>query len=183
MCRGTFDGPNEQPRITASLLHVSFQIGHELSLIIDTGADSTTLSGIDAVKMGLVPEQLDEMEMEYSEIDVSGVSSTTGYAIKEPFVLATEEHSTDLDRYSLHIELLNELIVVPTLSDSLLGRDILNRFNISYEFGMDEITFERRNFGKGLYISISGEEEMTDQLHDVVEPFENNENNDKGESS
>lgn len=83
MCRGTFDGPNEQPRITASLLHISLQIGHELSLIIDTGADSTTLSGIDAVKMGLVPEQLDEMEMEYSEIEVSGVSSTSGYAIKE----------------------------------------------------------------------------------------------------
>lgn len=169
MCRGRFNGPNEQPRITASVLDPGFRVGQELSFIFDTGADSTTLSGVDAAKMGLLPDDLDELDMEYEEIAISGVSDTTGYTIREPFLLATEEHSEELDRYSLHIELLQELTVVPTLSDSLLGRDIIHRFDVSYNVENGEVVMDRRSFGEGMYACLSGEDEIADHLHEVVD--------------
>lgn len=165
MCRGEFGGKEDRPITTASLINTSHQIGIELPFLIDTGADKTCLSGLDAVRAG-IPDLMDADELDYQEIPVEGVDTAKGYRLQEPFMLAFQEYSDTHEIWTLHLEFANELIVLPKSKQSLLGRDILDRFDISYSQTKGEVVMDRNDYSAGMYICISEEEEIAPQLRD-----------------
>lgn len=165
MCRGEFGGKEDRPTTTASLINPTHEVGIELPLLIDTGADKTCLSGLDAVRAG-IPDLMKADEIAYEEISVEGVDEAEGFRVQEPFILAFEEYSDTHEIWTLHLEFINELIILPKSKQSLLGRDILNRFDISYSPMDGEVVMDRNDYSGGMYICISEEEEIAPQLRE-----------------
>jgi len=163
MRSGEYDNTG-RPVITASVLFSEFQIGHEISFLIDTGADVTSLSGIDAAQAGLTPNNLGKSE--FKEIDISGVTDTTGWQLDRPTILAFEEYSETHDRYSLHIETLQEITILPKCRQSLLGRDFLDRFDVSFDAPAETVTLDRHDYAGGPYTCIPNDEEIAPDMRD-----------------
>lgn len=152
--------------IAGNVIAPTMDVGIEIPFLIDTGADTTCISGIDAAKAYLLPENLDDKGVDYEEITVQGVDETTAFQVNEPVMLAFEDHSEKLDQWSLHVELMDGIEILPKSPMSLLGRDILNRFDISYSTRDGEIEMQRRDFVEGVYLCMSMEEEIAPELRD-----------------
>jgi len=169
MCQGWYDGEYGQPVIDASVIIPAAAVGHEVSFLVDTGSDTTCLSGLDAVRAGLFERSSDDgpevaADLDYEEIQVQGVDETTAYEIETSVMLAFEEYDDDLDRWSLHIELLESVQVVPRSPRSLLGRDVLDRFEVTFSKRSERVDMQRRNFADGPYLCIGLDEEASPDL-------------------
>jgi len=163
---GEYDNAG-RPVITASVLLPEFEIGQEISFLIDTGADGTSLSGLDAVQAGLTPEHLGQSE--FDEVNISGVTDTTGWQLTHPTMLAFEAYSETHDRYSLHIETLPEISILPKCRQSLLGRDFLDRFDVSFNAPAETVTLNRHDYAGGPYTCIPNDEEIAPSMRDFEE--------------
>lgn len=151
-----------RPIISANVIVPEVSVGHEITFLIDTGADTTCLSGIDAVEAGLTPTNLgDEM---FDSRRVDGVTKTEALVLRETTLLGFEDYSEQRDRWSLHIELLDEIEVLPKCPRSLLGRDVLNRFDIEYSPADGNVEMERDSFAAGGYMCLSEDEKLGEDL-------------------
>lgn len=165
MCVGSYDSDYDRPVITANLIAPDVEIGQEVSFLIDTGSDSTCLAGLDAAQAGLTPEDLGD-RIEFEEEVVQGVTTAIELVVDHPFMLAFEEHDEDRDRYSLHIELLDGVCILPESPKSILGRDVLDRFDITFSPHAGRIEMARDDFSEGAYICQAFDEEMAPTLRD-----------------
>jgi len=150
MCRGYF--LNDKPTISALVRSKRFPKINPVRFLIDTGADNTALSLIDILRLGV----MNVSEISDNTIDVAGISGrTTAYIIEDDVELIFVDYSNRYSRFSVHIEILPKIYVIPTLPISILGRDFLNRFEISYNKLSNEIILKRNDFAEGLHYCFS----------------------------
>lgn len=166
MCVGSYNDDYGHPEISATAVVPTAPVGHEFDFLLDTGADSTCLSGIDAARAGLTPEHYGD-ELTFEEQAVQGVTETTATVLEEPVVLGFEEYSERHERWSLHLEILDGVTILPGSPKSLLGRDVLDRFETTFDAGSGTVEMERRQFASGSYICLTGESELSPDLRDV----------------
>jgi predicted aspartyl protease len=167
MCEGYYDGPHDRPMVKGILAYPQRDQAKEISFLIDTGADTTCISGLAAVSAGLTPEDL-PAEAPLEEKTVGGVAGeATAFHLDDPVLLAFREQSEAVAFDNLHVEVLDGIEIVPTLTESLLGRDVLNRFDLSFSHTSDAITLNRHMFGGGAHMNIPLDEDVMSTLDDL----------------
>ena len=108
--------------------------------LIDTGADRTCVSRHTASKVGISPSDYTR------QVTINGVTgSGKAGVVKDVDVALRDASSSSPD--VRHIEPLDEIFVYG--NDNLLGRDILDRFEINFSASNHEITMHRDDlYGK-----------------------------------
>lgn len=164
MCRANFSTDLQRPIVRASVVLPHCGIGKELPFLIDTGADTSCITSVHAMDMGLHPTQLDG-EIEVEEQVMQGVGGESkNHRIEEPLLLAFEERDEDRDRWSMHVEYLPGIEVSEGSPENLLGRDVLHKFTMEYDPGEGTIELERDNYAPGRYECMGKDEMMSEGL-------------------
>lgn len=123
MIIGRFGGTSQRPHIEARLAIPSLKLSGEISLILDTGADSTVLMPMDAVKLGV---DYGALKVPTQSTGIGGVS----HGFREQGVLTFRGSGGALYTYQISLILpapTSQIMAIP----SLLGRDILNRWGVN----------------------------------------------------
>lgn len=133
MLRGIFLEPYGRPYIEGRLIIPRLNIRTRLFLCIDTGADRSILMPFDSLDLGL----------DYQTLNAGSVISGIGGAgrnFAENALLAFSDGASDF-LYELDL-----LIAAPNPAinniPSILGRDILNRWRITYDYPARTLTFD-----------------------------------------
>ena len=137
MCLGYFKGG--RPKVDAILYSQNFKRPKSINFLVDTGADITTITLADALKLEI---DVHRVIAPNRRRDVEGVGGTTDvYPIEGTIGLTFLDYSSETDKISFHIEFLERINLVPKLSMSILGRDILDRFDIEISRVSERINF------------------------------------------
>jgi hypothetical protein len=124
MLRGRFEGTNDRPYLDGRLVIPRSNLKADISFLIDTGADTSALMPADARRLGI---DYATLTGERVSVGIGGVSRS----YTEPVLVAFSDPGKSLYVYQIDI-------VIPAPSPalfrlpSLLGRDILNRWSMSY---------------------------------------------------
>lgn len=129
MIAGYFE-TNGRPRVRGRLLLPRLGIGGSINFLIDTGAVSTVLHPGDGVRLGCPFDEL-LLPMEFE-----GVGGTHTY-YRETAVIAFDDSTTDVE-FRVELSIAKPHPAVYDL-DSLLGRDVLNRLRMEYDFPQDRL--------------------------------------------
>lgn len=138
MIEGRFGDTTGRPYISGRLILPRLRLSSNLSFLVDTGADGSVLMPADAMKMGVDFNQLGDSET---------VGGFTGNSVcyKEPALLAFFEQNRSLIRfYSIKAIIPSanpEIMHTPTI----LGRDVLDRWHMSYDPSKDSLSFTVRS--------------------------------------
>ena len=136
MLRGTFD-TDGRPYKEGRLLIPRLRIASKVSFLVDTGADSTTLLPADASRMGVKYEDL--IQGRHLMI---GIGGTAPYYTEESIVIFDDPANFYLYKIDLQIVAPDEHV---NRLPSLLGRDILNKWQMVYSPTDDSLTFQVKN--------------------------------------
>ena len=120
-----------------------------IPFIVDTGAEVTCLSGLDAERL--------QIETRYLEpaTDVIGVGGKCNAFRLDDIEIGLIDDITD-DRVRFHIEKVQSICVISSLKmNSLLGNDVLARFNISTDRQKKVAVLERIAAAPGEYRIVS----------------------------
>jgi hypothetical protein len=131
---GRFGNTSGCPYIEGRLLIPRFSIHGDFSSIVDTGADNTFLMPADAATMGLDYGRLENFD------DTAKGAGGPINSYKEP-AWAVFSDGTELFGYAFTLTILEyrgDMLNVP----SLLGRDILHRWTMDYQFSGSRLQFE-----------------------------------------
>ncbi|MCK4731761.1 MAG: retroviral-like aspartic protease family protein [Methanophagales archaeon] len=151
MCLGYFKGG--RPKVDAILYSQNFKKPKSINFLVDTGADITTITLADALKLGI---DVHRVIAPNRRRDVEGVGGTTDvYPIEGTIGLTFLDYSSETDKISFHIEFLERINLVPKLSMSILGRDLLDRFDIEISRVSERINLKRNDFGGGGHLCFS----------------------------
>lgn len=177
MCTGSYSGLHGRPVIEATVLRLPESDAFSTSFLIDTGADSTVISGIDAVQSGFISEisssdsdiaDFFPDDADIDEISTEGVGgNATAYRINESIMLGFIERSDGPEPDNLHVEVLGQIHVVPSVSRSLLGRDVLDRFDITLSAVDNQVLLERNSFGDGVCMNIALDGEAISDINGI----------------
>lgn len=134
MLRGRFGDTTGAPQIEGRLLIPRLKINGHVSFLVDTGADTTTLMPMDGAWLGL---DYSKLRNAAKAIGVGGLATL----YKEPAFLVFSEPRTKNYLYSIDISVL-EPKPATSKTPSLLGRDILNRWRMSYNATTKRLFFK-----------------------------------------
>jgi hypothetical protein len=163
MLTGRFGDTSGRPYIEGRLLLPRFNIGIYISFLVDTGADRTVLMPLDGVGTGL-----DYSSLQNPKKCIGFGGSATGFL--ERGVIA---FSDGIAVFMYDIELL---ITKPKRglmrTPSVLGRDVLNRWIISYDFPHSRIEIQNHSADQIIAVTLSdGHEQSQDfQPDEAVDP-------------
>ena len=135
MLRGRFGHASKRPYIQGRKFIPRLEIWSDVSFLVDTGADRTTLLPADGSRMGLNFDTVIS-----SPIQSVGIGGTSRSYTEESTVLFNEP-GIALCVYDLALELVwpdDHLMDIP----SLLRREILNRWRMDYSPTTDELTLQ-----------------------------------------
>ena len=135
MLRGRFGDTSKRPYLEGRLLIPRLRVWSDISFLVDTGADKTTLLPADSLKMGLDYNTLTKSSD--PAIGIGGIS----HNYTERSIVLFNEPGKALHAYEIELEIVesnDELMGIP----SLLGRDVLNRWQMNYSPTTDELTFQ-----------------------------------------
>ncbi len=135
MLRGRFGHASKRPYIQGRLFIPRLEIWSDVSFLVDTGADKTTLMPADGSRM-----ELDWDTLTASPIPSVGIGGISRSYMEESIVLFNEPGKA-LYIYEIALEIVgpdDHIMDIP----SLLGRDILNRWRMDYSPTTDELTFQ-----------------------------------------
>lgn len=150
MCKGYFK--ENRPTINTFLLSPNFSKISNIEFIIDTGADGSAITLADALKLGTDIISVVSPNRHGTTEGVGG--PTDKYSIEDiGFVFL--DYSPSTNKISFHIEYLEKIDLIPKLPLSILGRDLLDRFDIEISKVSEEINLKRNDFGKGGHICFS----------------------------
>lgn len=148
MCRGYFSAG--RPRVDAFLLSPAFTEFNKVVFLLDTGADKTAITLRDALRLGADVPKITAG----NPIEMKGVGGAArAYPIKHVELIFLERSPHSIDEVSVHIELLDEVLLIPNLPTSILGRDVLSRFDVEINSVSGEINLKRNDFGGGVHYS------------------------------
>ena len=135
MLRGRFGNTSGRPFIAGRLFIPRLKLHSDISFLVDTGADRTVLLVDDASKM-----QIDYSRLKFGKQISVGIGGSTRHYI-EPAIVTFEEAGRRLHVYQIELAIAQyngKLRRVP----SLLGRDVLDRWRMSYNPSRDRLTFQ-----------------------------------------
>lgn len=136
MLQGRFDHSRKgRPYIDAIVGFPRFKIRNKISFLVDTGADKSTISPSDALLLRVPYDKLNDQNVE-SALGVGGVSRV----FKERSGLFFLD-SNAIFFYEMDIGIIENSEKTKALP-SLLGRDILDRWKMSYCRPANVLTFE-----------------------------------------
>jgi hypothetical protein len=133
MLRGRFGTASGRPYLEGRLIIPRLNLRANLTFLVDTGADCTTLMPSDALRMGI-----DYAALSGTDLTV-GVGGTSLSFLEDAYV-AFPEPKRALHVYHIDLRITPD---APELMDipSLLGRDVLNHWRMSYNPTKDRLTF------------------------------------------
>lgn len=139
MIAGSF-GSHGEPLLRARLVILRLGVDAEIDFLVDTGADNTCLHPADGVLIQLPFEELD-----IPAVSV-GVGGNSLYYREIAFILLDDSEGNR----AFDIDLSIARPKPPSSSDprpivnrlpSLLGRDVLNRLRVDYDFPAGQLQF------------------------------------------
>lgn len=166
MCKAKITEGRGAPHLRAIVILPQSGVAQEVSFLVDTGADVTSVGVVTSIAMGIHPAVADFDEVEMSQRTTTGAGGDTeSFTIHEPVLLAFEEYDEERDLWSLHLEHKSELGILPNVPMDLLGRDIINRFTMDYNPGEGHAEMVRDNFANGgPYHCFTYDEQPTEQM-------------------
>ena len=134
MLKGRFGDTTRRPYIEGRVIIPRLQCRANISFIVDTGADQTLLMPIDGIRIGIDYRQLTG---EKETVGIGGITNN----FTERGILVFAEPKRRLHFYAI------ELAIAPPAPDimdipSLLGRDILNNWQMVYNAQNSRLTFK-----------------------------------------
>jgi hypothetical protein len=134
--RGRFGDTSGRPYVEGRLSFPRLRIVGDISFILDTGADKSLLMPIDAERLGVDFKKLERTD------ESRGVGGLSRQFV-EPAILAFTDGSF------LHVYQIPMRIAVPNpeIMDipSLLGRDVIDRWSVTYDKAGTGLTAEVRS--------------------------------------
>ncbi len=134
MLRGRFGDTSKRPYLEGRLFIPRLEVQADISFLVDTGADKTTLSPGDGLRMGLDYEAL--IGNTTPSVGIGGIS----HNYTEQAAAVFNDPGKVLYMYEIDLEIVepnDSLIDIP----SLLGRDILNNWRMRYSPPTKRLTF------------------------------------------
>ena len=132
---GRFSGVHRRPFVRARLVSRRLRIDQRIDFLVDTGADRSMLLERDGRAIGIDYKRLP------GNARAGGIAGVTP-ASREPVLLVFEEESPR----RVHVYRLELVIAHPSASSiglpSLLSRDILNRWHMTYRPIDNRLEFE-----------------------------------------
>ena len=133
--RGRFGDTSGRPYVEGRLILPRLGITGDVSFCVDTGADRTVLMPTDGQVM-----RIDYSQLEEDPHPSVGMGGVTFNCIEPALVIFTEPGRF---LYAYHIDLVidppdPDIVDLP----SLLGREILNRWRMTYDPPRNRLTFE-----------------------------------------
>ena len=125
MIKGRYGGTSGRPYIEARLTIPSQKLNAEISFVLDTGADATVLMPLDGAKMGL---DYGKLLRTTRSVGVGGYCEDF---LEEAIVTFRDSDGT-LYAFEIEINISSpspDIMAIP----SLLGRDIITRWAITYD--------------------------------------------------
>lgn len=138
MILGRFGDTTGRPYVGGRLLLPRLSLRSNLSFLVDTGADRSTLMPADGIKMGLDYDTLT------APATVGGLGGPAACYQETAVLLFSEQNRSLIHCYYVEIIILRRqryLMQMP----SILGRDILDRWRMVYEPTSDRLTFTVRS--------------------------------------
>lgn len=124
--------------MSGRLLLPRLNLSTNLSLLVDTGADRSTLMPADAMKMGVDYDQLTD------PVTVGGMGGDAN-CFQEPAVLLFHEPNRKLIRaYSVTIMIPEPHIDLSNMPP-IVGRDVLDRWSMHYDPSRSKLSFTVRS--------------------------------------
>jgi len=143
MCRGFF--VDDQPFLFAFLFRKTPTDAIPEKFLLDTGSNCTCITSNTAQSLGV---NLDDVVKEDNCQIAEGIGGDTYvYPMFDSFGFLFVDESKELKKTSIHIEYLERIDLIPTLSMSILGRDILKRFDLNISTVLKTIELKRNDFG------------------------------------
>ena len=136
MLRGRFGDTTGRPYIEGRLIVPGQGLSSNLSFLVDTGADRTMLMPADARQMGLDYSQLTRRT---ESVGIGGASLN----FVEQATLVFLEPERFLQVYVIDIRIAAPSLEIMDLP-SLLGRDVLDRWRMTYDPQRGLLTFRVR---------------------------------------
>lgn len=138
MIVGRFGNTTGRPYVSGRLLLPRLQLSTNLSFLVDTGADCSTLMPTDGIKMSLNYGALQD------PIVVGGMGGNA-VCFQEYAVVAFDESNRSLIQYYfIQIKIPEpqpDLLRMPPM----IGRDILDRWHMSYDPSQKKLAFTVRS--------------------------------------
>jgi hypothetical protein len=135
MLKGSFGKASGRPFIESKIDFPRLQISGTVKLLVDTGADNCILMPADCDMLGIDWSQLRGGQNVFG---VGGSSKT----YREPAVLMFEDDDNRLHSYSTPLAIMAPAPTQLPQMPSLLGRDILSRWKMTYDPIFEILTFE-----------------------------------------
>ena len=136
--RGWFRGAARRPYIEARLLLPRFNVAIDIPLLVDTGADTTTIHWSDRQLLRTPDGRPLAADATFQDgVEATGIAGArVQYGSEDAaLVFDTEEGGRLLARVRVHIELGRSTRRVP----SLLGRDLLSELRLDFNMPADDL--------------------------------------------
>ena len=134
MLRGRFGDTTGRPYLEGRLLIPQFNIDARISFLVDTGADSSLIAPADAREMGI----------DYTKLRKPTESlGMGGFALSHPVRGSLAFTDPGKFIYVYHLDALDIAAPDPEIEEmpSLLGREILDRWRMTYDPSRKTLSF------------------------------------------
>ena len=134
MLAGRFESTTGRPYLEGHVYLPRLQVRGSTSFLVDTGADTSFLHPADGIRLGLDYSQLQEPT---ESVGIGGIQQN----YQEPALLSFEDPGVSLHVYAIDIgvtEANPDIVNLP----SLLGRDLLDRWLMTYAPEKSLLTFD-----------------------------------------
>ena len=141
MIAGSFN-PDGQPMVRARLVAPRLGVDDRVNFLVDTGAESTCLHPTDGEHIRFPYDEL------VVSLDSEGVGGSYPYYREYAFVVFSESDNNRFRAFDIVLAVARPEIPTPSNPrpvvnrlPSLLGRDVLNRMRMDYDFPAGRLRF------------------------------------------